>query len=86
MEITTQINLMDKILHAFPMSPKANEPRTFAVVLHRGGITMIKSCEENAYQAQESLMLHMTRLLPFKGAHSPLHAHLRPNYVPYPGK
>jgi hypothetical protein len=51
LEITTQINLMDKILHAFPMIPKANVGRTFTIVLHRGGIVLAKACDEKEYQA-----------------------------------
>jgi hypothetical protein len=42
---------MDKILHAFPLTTMPDEARTFAIVLHRGGIVTIKSCEEKDYQA-----------------------------------
>jgi len=52
LEIVTQINVMDKILHAFPIEASEKETRTFAVVLHRGGIMTVRTCEEKAYQAK----------------------------------
>ena len=86
MLVVAQLNIQDKVLKVVGLQLNAQDgstvcthaDRVFATLTQRSGIMFASACPEIDYRAQSVLMQLMSKVLPHRGALSPMHSHFCP--------